>query len=125
MQQYDFGALWPLSNPPALDLTSDMKALVAARLVLQNEADPPTASLPESVILASADSAVRAAHLDLIDLALCIRVGIALADGYDRDALCGLGMDDSLLLALGIWDYVQSQLGPAPGGEFRLRPEAP
>jgi hypothetical protein len=112
MPQFDFDAPWPLAEPPAFDLPTDMRALVVARNVLQDESDVPNGLPPEFVILASADHEIRAAHLDLVDNALRIHVGIALAVGYDVDALADLGVDDELLHDLGIWDYTRSQVEP-------------
>jgi hypothetical protein len=114
MHQFDFDAPWPLAEPPAFDLPTDMRALVAARGDLLDEADETTELPPEFVILESAERTVSTAHLALIDNALRIHIGIALAGGYDRDGLAVLSVDEGLLQALDLWDFSQSQAEPPP-----------
>lgn len=115
MPPFDFDAPWPLADAPAFDLPTDMRALVVARGVLRDESDIPNGLPPEFVVLASADIAIRTAHLSFVDNALRIHVGIALAIGYDLHALEDLGVDDDLLRALDIWEYTRSQVEPPPG----------
>jgi hypothetical protein len=112
MQQFDFDAPWPLVEPPAFALPTDMRALVVARDALRCEAEESADNSDESEILASADQAIRSGQLSLIDNALRIHVGIALAFGYDDDALAVLGVDEDMLHALEIWDYSRSKVEP-------------
>lgn len=114
MHQFDFDAPWPLAEPPAFDLPTDMRALVVARTDLLGELDEATDLPPEFVVLESAEGTVRTAHIELIDNALRIHIGIALAVGYDRYGLAVLSVDDELLRALDLWDYIESQVEPPP-----------
>ena len=92
-----------------------MRALVVARQALLRETEELANCSDEPEILASADDAICGAQLALIDNALRIHIGIALAFGYDQNALAALGVNDDMLHVLGIWEYTQTKMDSPPG----------